>query len=117
MSMTTPTRNDAAFFTPHWDAELLYADAATGFRVYRAGEMRIEAKDAQGRPVTIRTTDDLESFGITNDAELAARENDPAFDWVNNAWFEVVGPENEGEEGEVFGDYKEAIAAAKRGSR
>jgi hypothetical protein len=112
--MAAPTRNDAAFFTPHWDAELLYTDATTGFRVYRAGEMRIEAKDAQGRPVTIRTTDDLESFGIWNDEQLAARENDPDFYWENNAWFEVVGPENEGEEGEVFGDYEEAVAAAAR---
>ena len=115
--MSAPTRNDAAFFTPSWDGELLYTDPSTGFRVYRAGEMRIETKDAQGRPVTIRTTDDLESFGIWNDEQLAARENDPTFDWVNNAWFEVVGPENEGEEGEVFGDYEEAIAAAKRGDR
>jgi hypothetical protein len=40
--------------------------------VYRAGEMRIEAKDEKGRPVTIRTTDDLESFGITTDEQLAA---------------------------------------------
>jgi hypothetical protein len=114
--MSTPTRNDAAFFTPSWDDELLYVDPSTGFRVYRAGEMRIETKDAQGRPVTIRTTDDLESFGIWNDEQLAARENDPDFDWVNNAWFEVYDQDATAAEGLVFGDYEEAIAAAKRGS-
>lgn len=110
------SRNDAAFFTPHWDDELLYKDPLTGFMVYRAGEMRIETKDAQGRPVTIRTTDDLESFGITTDEQLAARENDPDFDWVNNAWFEVHEQDATAAEGLVFGDYEEAIAAAKAGT-
>jgi hypothetical protein len=115
--MAAPTRNDAAFFTPHWDAELLYKDPLTGFMVYRAGEMRIEAKDGQGRPVTIRTTDDLESFGIWNDEQLAARENDPDFYWENNAWFELMDPADEEFSGEVFGDYEQAVAAAKVGKQ
>jgi|LakMenE01Jun11ns_1017448.scaffolds.fasta_scaffold9538243_2 hypothetical protein len=111
------SRNDAAFHTPHWDAELLYKDPTTGYMVYRAGEMRIEAKDEQGRPVTIRTTDDLESFGVTTDEQLAARENDPDFYWENNAWFEVMEPDDDSFSGEVFHDYEQAVAAAKRGSR
>ena len=113
--MADSTRNDAAFFTPHWDAELLYKDATTGYEVWRAGEMRIETTDAQGRPVTIRTTDDLESFGIWNDEQLNAREGDPTFQWINNAWFELMEPDSETFDGEVFHDYDEAVAAAKRG--
>lgn len=109
------SRNDAAFHTPHWDAELLYTDLTTGYMVYRAGEMRIEAKDEKGRPVTIRTTDDLESFGITTDEQLAARENDPDFYWENNAWFEVMEPDSDDFTGEIFHDYEQAIAAAKAG--
>lgn len=114
--MTDSTRNDAAFFTPHWDAELLYTDPTTGYEVWRAGEMRIEAKDEKGNPVTIRTTDDLESFGIWNDEQLAARENDPDFTWENNAWFEVMEPKSEDFTGEVFHDYEQAVAAAKQGA-
>ena len=110
------SRNDAAFHTPHWDAELLYTDPTTGYMVYRAGEMRIEAKDEKGRPVTIRTTDDLESFGITTDEQLAARENDPDFYWENNAWFEVMEPDNDDFTGEIFHDYEQAVAAAKAGT-
>ena len=66
--MSTPTRNDAAFFTPSWDDELLYVDPSTGFRVYRAGEMRIETKDAQGRPVVLTL---YERFVRDFDAEAA----------------------------------------------
>jgi hypothetical protein len=109
------SRNDAAFHTPHWDAELLYTDPTTGYEVYRAGEMRIETKWPDGTPVTIRTTRDLEDFGITNDDELAARENDPDFEWVNNAWVEVMEPASEDFTGEVFHDYEQAVAAAKQG--
>ena len=111
------SRNDAAFLTPHWDADPLYKDDATGYEVWRAGEMRIETTNERGEPVTIRTTDDLESFGIRTDEQLAAREGDPAFQWINNAWFELMEPDSETFGGEVFHDYDEAVAAAKRGKR
>jgi len=115
-------RQDSAFhtWTPDW--VLVWADFTTGeeprFRVYRNGEMRIHARKALLSDYEVlRYTDDLESFGIKTDADLAEWEakGSEYFDWINNSWFEVVSV-NEGDEdfSEVFHTFDEAVAFATK---
>lgn len=89
-------KNDPAFYTRTNDYEILYWDNAESelrrFYVCRNGEMRINIRKSLDTEFSvIRYTDDLEGFGITNDAELAEWEakGEDYFSWENNSWFEV----------------------------
>lgn len=89
-------RNDSAFYTMSADYEILYWDNAESenrrFYVCRNGEMRINIRKSLDTEFSvIRYSNDLEEFGITNDAELAEWEDkgEDYFSWENNSWFEV----------------------------
>ncbi len=85
-------KQDPAFYTDDSGTQVVWEmPNSNRFYVVRAGEMRIHATEASGSRIVIRYTDQLESFGIKTDADLAKwSESDPElFDWVNNSWFEV----------------------------
>jgi CRP-like cAMP-binding protein len=84
-------KQDSAFYTNSAGSEVVWEHDDKRFYVVRNGEMRIHATDSHGDRVVIRYTDQLEDFGIKNDADLARwSKSDPElFDWVNNSWFEV----------------------------
>lgn len=106
-------RLDPAFYIPDGDAVVVWEAEGNPYYVLRCGEMRIHAVD-KGKEYTIRTTADLESFGISNDADLAEWEakGEEAFCWSMNAWFEVRG-EGTDEYSEPFHWVDDAITYAK----
>ena len=91
MTTQTNTRQDSAFYTYSQDSEIVWSnDPNQRFYVVRAGEMRIHAtKD--GYDTVIRSTGQLEDFGITDDDALAvwSAKGEEVFSWVHNSWFEV----------------------------
>jgi hypothetical protein len=113
-------RQDPSFYTNDAGLELVWADFTTGeeprFRVYRNGEMRIHARhslDAEYQ--VIRYTDQLESFGIKTDEELAkwTDKGDEFFYWANNSWFEVWDSNEPDYYSEPYHELKDAIGQAE----
>jgi hypothetical protein len=105
-------RQDSAFYTDGQGTQVVWQmPNSKRFYVVRAGEMRIHATDKSGERVVIRYTDQLESFGIKNDADLAEwSKSDPElFDWVNNSWFEVYDEKDVDFFSEPFHELGEAI--------
>ena len=91
MTTQTNTPQDSAFYTNEAGTETVWDNCPhKRFYVVRAGEMRIHAtKD--GYDTVIRSTGQLEDFGITDDAALAvwSAKGEEVFSWVHNSWFEV----------------------------
>ena len=85
-------KQDSAFYTDSAGTQVVWEmPNSKRFYVVRAGEMRIHATEKSGERIVIRYTDQLESFGIKSDADLAEwSKSDPElFEWINNSWFEV----------------------------
>ena len=91
MTTQTNTPQDSAFYTNEAGTETVWDNCPhKRFYVVRAGEMRIHAtKD--GYDTVIRSTGQLEDFGITDDDALAvwSAKGEEVFSWVHNSWFEV----------------------------
>lgn len=115
------TRQDAAFYVNSDGGEVVWnppLDKEEGeiheYYVIRNGEMRIKATDGKGRDYLLQYTDDLDSFGITTDAELyEASTDEENFYWDNNAWFEVIS-DGDYDYSDVYDQLDKAIAEAVR---
>jgi len=115
--MTTQTKvlQDSAFYTNESGTEVVWDNAPhKRFYVVRAGEMRIHATDANGVQHTIRYTDQLRDFGITDDDTLAfwSAKDEEVFSWVNNSWFEVYDSVSKNWYSEPIHELNEAIEFA-----
>lgn len=114
-------RQDPVFYTWSSDWEFVWADFTLGeeprFRVYRNGEMRIHARKSLDSDFEVlRYTDDLESFGIKTDADLAEwdAKGPDYFEWINNPWFEVVSVlDGDDDFSEVHHELRDAVAQAE----
>lgn len=120
MNVENSPHQDPAFYT--------YGDGATNvvwdnpeaprFYVVVNGEMRVFARHSLDEDFHIITNaDDLMSFGITTDAELADWENKghEYFEFVNNSWFEVCSTKEGDEEFyPVVHALKDAVELAKQ---
>lgn len=117
-------RQDATFYVNSdgpeyvWDAPLNTEEGEIyGFSVIRNGEMRIKATDAEGNDYTLRYTSDIEDFGITTDEQLyEAGKDEENFYWDNNAWFEIVGTDDDNSDyySDAYDTLDNAIAEAIR---
>jgi hypothetical protein len=108
------TRNDAAFYVNENGYEIVF-DCAR-FAVIRNGEMRIRFRNSPVSDVeVIRYTDQLERIGILNDADLDRFTDlgEELFEWVFNAWFEIVDKNNWNSDCGVFDELAGAISECK----
>ena len=111
-------RQDSSFYTNDVGWEVAWQDADNPrFFVVRNGEMRIHAKKNADDEHTevIRYTDQLESFGIKDDLELALWTNkgEEVFTWVNNSWFEVLDTNEPDYYSEPYHSLDDAIGQAQ----
>jgi hypothetical protein len=104
------SREDAAFFTYDHGCMLVWQTDDKMVRVYKNGAMRIHLTQDNGEVAVLRYVNDLDEYGLDTDEKLFAAEKSGKIEWHENPWFEVVWSENE--EGEVLGNYDEAVAYA-----
>jgi hypothetical protein len=107
---------DSAFYVNDAGHEVVWQKDDNRFYVIRNGEMRIHARrEDEFEPTVIRYTDQLESFGITTDEELAkwTGKGDEFFHWANNSWFEVVDTKDPDYYSEPYHELKDAIGQAE----
>jgi hypothetical protein len=107
-------RQDSAFYVNSAGHEVVWQEEGNRFFVVRNGEMRIHAKGNFDTTV-IRYTDQLESFGIKTDEELAkwTDKGDEFFHWANNSWFEVWDSNEPNYYSEPYHELKDAIGQAE----
>lgn len=109
------SRSDAVFYVNEGGYETVWSKPDCRFEVVRNGEMRIHAHlKGEEYPTIIRYTDQLLSYGITDDEALKRVPQDEAlWDWGSNPWFEVWDKEDSSPESEVYDTLDEAIAFAR----
>lgn len=115
MTTQTKTLQDSAFYTNSAGTEGVWDNLPDQrFYVVRSGEMRIHATDADGTQHTIRYTDQLRDFGITDDVALAewTAKGEEVFCWIHNSWFEVYDAIHNNWYSEPFHELDEAIKFA-----
>lgn len=115
------TKQDACFYVNQEGHELVWRDEENPrFFVVRNGELRLHAwnkGEDEKNPTIIRYTDDLESYGITNDAELVKSfglSGEGKYEWGYNPWFEVWDTEQVEEDGESYHSLNDAVEIAKK---
>lgn len=115
---TDPNRQDSSFYTDEQGTQFVWGKDENPFSVYREGEMRIHAVNENGNDEVIRYTDQLESFGIKTDKELAewSAKGEEVFSWVNNSWFVVLHETDTEWYSEPFHTLDDAIAFAEKAS-
>lgn len=113
------SKNDAVFYVGGSGYEFVYDEwdrVGARYAVFRNGDMRINIRESVDDEWSVlRYTQDLESWGITNDEQLDSwSEQVGLFEWVDNPWFEIDSDEDTTYESVVFHNLVEAVTECKR---
>lgn len=111
-----PEQQTDIFYTWSHDYEVVWDEAeGNGYKVYRAGEMKVYYTDPAGEEHTLRYTEDFIRAGLDTDDKVAEASDSFALVWVNNPWFEVAHDERNMDsvmDGEIYGNITEAVERA-----
>jgi len=109
-----PEQQTDIFYTWSHDMEVVWDEAeGNGYKVYRAGEMRVYYTDPSGEEHTLRYTSDFISVGLDTDDKVAEASDSLVLLWDNNPWFEVCHDELCMDmSDEIFGNITEAVERA-----
>jgi len=109
-----PEQQTDIFYTWSHDYEVVWDEAeGNGYKVYRAGEMKVYYTDPAGEEHTLRYTSDFISVGLDTDDKVAQATESFALLWDNNPWFEVVHEKYcMDNTDEIYGDITEAVERA-----
>ena len=119
MNVLNAPQQDSAFYTYRGGSTVVWDNAeAPRFYVVSNGEMKILARKSLDFDYEVITnTDDLMSFGITTDADLAEWEakGQDYFYFENNSWFEVCSTNAEDDDFyPIVGTLREGVELCER---